>query len=140
MGITPQGKKLSLLNDYLTLHAIEQTTISGASINSLRLTFSEFFSPEEYMIGDKIKIKDISIRGNVSFTPALTDISSTWKSSTTSIVSDADYTSGTGRNKGLIMKLVTDVNGDFDTTNSEILSFGPNLVAGDAVSLIDPVI
>ena len=135
---TPQGKKINLLNDYLTLHAIEQTTISGAAINSIRLTFSEFFSPEEYMIGDKIKIKDVLIRGNVSFTPTLTDNSLTWKGTSTSIVSDSNYTSGSGKNKGLIMKLVTNESGDFDLTNSEILSFDPNLVAGDSVTLIDP--
>ena len=51
---TPQGKQIKLLNDYLTIHSIEQATITAASINSIRLTFSEFFSPEEYMIGDKI--------------------------------------------------------------------------------------
>jgi hypothetical protein len=135
---TPQGKQIKLLNDYLTIHSIEQATITAASINSVRLTFSEFFSPEEYMIGDKIKIKDVSVRGNVSFTPALTDNSNKWQVSQTHIVSEANYTSGTGKNKGLIMKLVTDGNGDFNTTTSTILSFGPNISNGDTITLSDP--
>lgn len=135
---TPQGEKLSFLNDYLTVHAIEQAQISGASRNSIRITTSEFFSPEEYMIGDKVKFKDVVIRGNVSFTPALTDNSNKWQASQTHIVSETNYTSGTGKEKNLILKLVTDGNGDFDTTNSKVLSFGPNLSAGNTVTLSDP--
>ena len=34
--------------------------------------------------------------------------------------------------------MVTDGNGDFDTTNSKVLSFGPNLSSGNTVTLTDP--
>ena len=135
---TPQGAKLKFLNDYLTVHAIEQVQISGASRNTIRITSSEFFSPEEYMIGDKVKFKDVVIRGNVTFTPALSNNSNKWQVSKTHIVSETNYTSGTGKEKNLILKLVTDGNGDFDTTNSKVLSFGPNLSSGNTVTLTDP--
>jgi len=52
----PLGKPLSLMNDYLTISTI---SADGNSVTNLKLVTSEYFSPEEYKIGDTIIIKNM---------------------------------------------------------------------------------
>jgi hypothetical protein len=51
----PLGKPLSLMNDYLTISSI---SADGNPVTNFKLVTTEYFSPEEYKIGDTIIIKD----------------------------------------------------------------------------------
>jgi hypothetical protein len=55
---TPYGNILSKMNNYLTISSIIRN-----HDNLLQLNFTEYFSTEEYSIGDKILIKNLTITG-----------------------------------------------------------------------------
>ena len=56
---TPYGDVLKRMNDYLTLANISKNS------NLIKITMTEFFSPEEYSLGDRIVFKDVSITGTL---------------------------------------------------------------------------
>jgi hypothetical protein len=51
----PYGTPLTLMNDHLTISTI---SADGSPVTNLKLVITEYFSPEEYKIGDTIIIKD----------------------------------------------------------------------------------
>ena len=57
---TPYGKVLKKMNNYLTIISINKN-----DDNLLQLNFNEYFSPEEYSIGDKILIKNFTVTGTL---------------------------------------------------------------------------
>jgi hypothetical protein len=57
---TPQGKVLEKMNNYLTI-----TGIIKDGSNLLNISFSEYFSPEEYSLGDRIILKNVSVTGSL---------------------------------------------------------------------------
>ena len=57
---TPQGKVLHKMNNYLTI-----TSIIKDGSNLLNISFSEYFSPEEYSLGDRIILKNVSVTGSL---------------------------------------------------------------------------
>ena len=57
---TPNGKVLKKMNNYLTI-----TNIIKDGSNLIKIIFSEYFSPEEYSLGDRVILKNISITGNL---------------------------------------------------------------------------
>ena len=60
---TPQGKILKKMNDYLTINSIKKN-VDNLDIR-FEITFSEYFSPEEYSLGDRIIFKNLSITGSL---------------------------------------------------------------------------
>ena len=56
---TPYGDILKKMNDYLTLSKIQK---SG---NVIRITTTNYFSPEEYSLGDRIIFKNVVITGDL---------------------------------------------------------------------------
>lgn len=56
---TPQGKIIQKMNNHLTITSI----IKDGSL--LKITFSEYFSPEEYSLGDRVILKNVSITGSL---------------------------------------------------------------------------
>jgi hypothetical protein len=56
---TPYGDVLKRMNDYLTVASIEKNS------NKIRITMTEYFSPEEYSLGDRIIFSNFSITGTL---------------------------------------------------------------------------
>jgi len=52
----PNGEEINLINNILSLKSVQYETTT----KSLLITMNEYFSPEEYRIGDKILIKDLN--------------------------------------------------------------------------------
>jgi len=57
---TPQGKIIQKMNNYLTI-----TSIIKDGNDLLNITFSEYFSPEEYSLGDRVILKNVFITGSL---------------------------------------------------------------------------
>jgi hypothetical protein len=57
---TPQGKIIQKMNNYLNLSSIERT---GTGLFDIVMT--EYFSPEEYSLGDRVVLKNVSITGTL---------------------------------------------------------------------------
>ena len=57
---TPHGKVLHKMNNYLTI-----TSIIKDSNNLLNISFNEYFSPEEYSLGDRIILKNVYVTGSL---------------------------------------------------------------------------
>ena len=57
---TPHGKILKKMNNYLSISSIKKD-----SNNLVQITFTEYFSPEEYSLGDRIIVKSINITGSM---------------------------------------------------------------------------
>lgn len=57
---TPHGKIIQKMNNYLTLSSVKKD-----DNDLLQITFTEYFSPEEYSLGDRIILKSIIITGSM---------------------------------------------------------------------------
>ena len=56
---TPQGNILEKMNNFLTITSIVK------NLNMIKINFDEYFSPEEYTLGDKLIFKDFKVLGNL---------------------------------------------------------------------------
>jgi hypothetical protein len=55
----PSGRQLQLMNDYLTIQSVKR----DASSKYIILTLTQYFSPEEYSIGDTLIIRELTVTG-----------------------------------------------------------------------------
>ena len=72
----PAGNKLNYMNDYLVIKKIH---LESATNNRLRIEFTEFFSAEEYSLGDTIKISNLVESGSSEFFSSLENFLTTEK-------------------------------------------------------------
>ena len=60
---TPNGVLLNNMSDYLTLSTVTLVDTSG-DYNKLKITFTTHFTPDEYMVGNNISFRDVSLSGS----------------------------------------------------------------------------
>lgn len=60
---TPNGVLLNNMSDYLTLSTVTLIATSG-DYNKLEITFTTHFTPDEYMVGNNISFRDVSLSGS----------------------------------------------------------------------------
>lgn len=133
---SPQGEQINLMDDYLSTNSILVDN-AAASITLLKIKMTEYFSPEEYKVGDNILFNNVEVSSANSVevfdddTPA---VSAAWEASQTDEYIYSYTTSGSG--VGLVITITTDVSGDITATT--IVNPGYNFADGDTITVTDP--
>ena len=135
---SPYGELLSLMDDYLTVERISVAVDGSNNITVLKIRMTEYFSPEEYKIGDKININSISIGGAGTITAFDSDtpaVNGAWQVNQTAVSASAFTTSGSGEK--LVLSITTDPSSGA-ITGSSITDGGIKFAASDTIVVTDP--